>query len=36
MPYTIVGANIDTWVLNVTGDFPAELGEELDRLKEAS
>jgi hypothetical protein len=36
MSYTIVGANIDTWILNVQGDFPAELGDELDRLKDAS
>jgi hypothetical protein len=36
MPYAIVGANIDTWILNVKGDFPAGLGDELDRLKEAS
>jgi hypothetical protein len=36
MPYMIVGANIDTWIINVKGDLPAELGNELDRLKEVS
>src|SRR5258708_37616622 len=36
MDPTIVGANIDTWILNVKGELPLELAEELDRLKEAS
>jgi hypothetical protein len=34
--YRIVGANIDTWILNVKGELPEALGEELDHLKEAS
>ena len=32
----IVGANIDTWLINVKGKLPDGLGEELDFLKEAS
>ncbi len=36
MVHHIVGANIDTWILNVKGELPGALGEELDRLKEAS
>jgi hypothetical protein len=38
MPPTIVGANIDTWILNVkTADaFPADLAKQLDALKTAS
>jgi hypothetical protein len=32
----IVGANIDTWILNIKGVLPVTLGEELDQLKEAS
>lgn len=36
MSYSIVGANIDTWILNVKGDLPEPLADELDELKEAS
>src|SRR5690348_1702414 len=36
MEPTIVGANIDTWILNVKGELPGALGEELDHLKETS
>src|SRR5258706_9719017 len=36
MDPTIVGANIDTWLLNVKGALPEELADELDRLKAAS
>jgi hypothetical protein len=36
MPSTIVGANIDTWILNVKGALPDGLADELDRLKQAS
>jgi hypothetical protein len=36
MESTIVGANIDTWILNVKGQLPAELADELDQLKAAS
>jgi hypothetical protein len=32
----IVGANIDTWILNVKGELPEELADALDRLKQAS
>ena len=34
--YAVVGANIDTWILNVKGDLPEGLAEALDQLKEAS
>jgi hypothetical protein len=36
--YTVVGANVDTWILNVkvAGNFPTELAEQLDGLKVAS
>ena len=36
--YTLVGANVDTWILNVksTGEFSAELAQQLDELKAAS
>jgi hypothetical protein len=36
--YRVVGANTDTWILNVKtgGEFPAELAEQLDGLKTAS
>ncbi len=34
--YQIVGANIDTWLINVKGKLPDGLAEELDFLKEAS
>jgi hypothetical protein len=36
MRYQIVGANIDTWLINVKGKLPDGLAEELDFLKEAS
>src|SRR5262249_35570551 len=36
MLYHIVGANIDTWLINVKGKLPNGLAEELDFLKEAS
>jgi hypothetical protein len=36
MDPTIVGANIDTWILNVKGELPEWLADELDRLKAAS
>jgi hypothetical protein len=32
----VVGANIDTWLINVKGKLPDGLAEELDFLKEAS
>ena len=32
----ILGANIDTWLINVKGKLPDGLAEELDLLKEAS
>jgi hypothetical protein len=35
-PPRVVGANIDTWILNIKGELPEELAEELDRLKAAS
>ncbi len=35
-PPRVVGANIDTWILNIKGELSEELAEELDRLKEAS
>jgi hypothetical protein len=31
----VVGANIDTWLINVKGKLPAGRAEELDFLKEA-
>jgi hypothetical protein len=31
-----VGANIDTWLINVKGKLPDGLAEELDFLKEAN
>jgi len=34
--YQVVGANIDTWLINVKGKLPDGLAEELDFLKEAS
>jgi hypothetical protein len=34
--YRVVGANIDTWLINVKGKLPDRLAEELDFLKEAS
>jgi hypothetical protein len=38
MEPTLVGANIDTWILNVktAGAFPTEFAEQLDELKAAS
>src|SRR6476620_3537791 len=36
MRYQVVGANIDTWLINVKGKLPDGLAEELDFLKEAS
>jgi hypothetical protein len=36
MPPTIVGANIDTWILNVKGGLSESLADELDSLKEMS
>jgi hypothetical protein len=36
MSYQIVGANIDTWLINVKGKLPDGLADELDFLKEAS
>ncbi len=36
MRYPIVGANIDTWLINVKGKLPDGSAEELDFLKEAS
>src|SRR5262249_35215652 len=33
---TIVGANIDTWILTVKGELPVEVADALDRLKQAS
>ena len=36
MPPTIVGANIDTWILNIKGDLSDSLADELDQLKEMS
>jgi hypothetical protein len=36
MRYQIVGANIDTWLINVKGKLPDGLADELDFLKEAS
>jgi hypothetical protein len=36
MRYQIVGANIDTWLINVKGKLPDGLTEELDFLKEAA
>jgi hypothetical protein len=32
----IVGANIDTWILNIKGELCAELADELEQLKLAS
>ena len=34
--HRVVGANIDTWLINVKGKLPDRLAEELDFLKEAS
>ena len=34
--HSIVGANIDTWILNVKGDLAEALDEQLDALKVAS
>lgn len=34
--YPAVGANIDTWLINVKGKRSDELADELDFLKEAS
>jgi hypothetical protein len=34
--YQIVGANIDTWLINIKGKLPDGLADELDVLKEAS
>ena len=34
--YKIVGANIDTWILNVKGNLPETLGDYLDHLKASS
>jgi hypothetical protein len=36
MRYQVVGANIDTWLINVKGKLPDGSAEELDFLKEAS
>jgi hypothetical protein len=36
MAYQIVGANIDTWILNVKGDLTTALDQQLDALKAAS
>src|SRR5262252_5671922 len=36
MESTIVGAHIDTWILNVKGTLRDSLGEQLDALKEAA
>ena len=34
--YAIVGANVDTWILNVKGELNGDLDEDLDYLKQAS
>jgi len=34
--HRVVGANIDTWLINVKGKLPDRLAEELDFLTEAS
>lgn len=34
--YLIVGANIDTWLINIKGKLSDELADALDFLKEAS
>jgi hypothetical protein len=34
--YKVVGATIDTWIINVKGDLSAERADELDELKWAS
>ena len=34
--YRVVGASIDSWLINVEGKLPDGLAEELDFLKEAS
>jgi hypothetical protein len=34
--YQVVGANIDTWLINIKGKLPDELADELEFLKEAS
>src|SRR5262245_60901493 len=36
MLYRIVGANIDTWLINVKGKLADVLADELERLKAAS
>ena len=36
MAYEIVGANIDTWILNVKGELSRNLDQQLDALKAAS
>src|SRR5260221_1555166 len=36
MKPAIVGANIDTWILNVKGALPEGLADQLDRVKAAS
>src|SRR5690348_12666239 len=34
--YTLVGANVDTLIINVKGALAADLDADLDRLKQAS
>jgi hypothetical protein len=36
MEPTIVGANVDTWILNVHGTLSSDLDEQLEALKQAS
>src|SRR5262245_29636029 len=36
MQYRIVGANIDTWLINIKGKLADDLADELERLKAAS
>ncbi len=33
---TLVGASIDTWIINIKGDLSTDRAEELDALKWAS
>ena len=34
--YTLVGASIDTWIINIKGDLSIDRADELDALKWAS
>jgi hypothetical protein len=36
MSYHIVGANIDTWIINVKGNLDEELADQLEELKRVS